>query len=80
MSENQVAEQLRNDARQFCLKVAQGLGEDSFHPDIGKISGEDLIMKQIEQRKMVVLITGPDFQPHLTAVDKVLKDYVEVME
>ena len=80
MSENQVAEQLRNDAQLLCLKVAQGLGDASFHPDVGKISGGDLIMKQIEQRKMVVMITGPDFRPHLIAVDKVLKDYVEVME
>ena len=45
-----------------------------------KNSGADIIMKQIEQRKMVVMITGPNFRPHLVAVDEGLKDYVEVME
>ncbi len=80
MSENPVAEQLRKDARQLCLKVAQSSGEAYTHPDVGKNSGGGFIMKQIEQRKMVVMITGPDFRPYLVAIDEGLKDYVEVME
>jgi hypothetical protein len=80
MSENPGAEQLRKDAQQLCLKVAQVSGDAYTHPDVGKISGGGMIMKQIEQRKMVVMITGPDFRPYLVAVDEGLKDYVEVME
>jgi hypothetical protein len=80
MSENPGAEQLRKDARQLCLKVAQSSGDAYIHPDVGKNSGGGFIMKQIEQRKMVVMITGPNFRPHLVAVDEGLKDYVEVME
>jgi len=80
MSENPAAEQLRKDAQQLCLKVAQGSRGAYTHPEVGKNSGGGFIMKQIEQRKMVVMITGPNFRPHLVAVDEGLKDYVEVME
>lgn len=80
MSENSTAEELRKDAQQLCLKVAQGTGDAYIHPEVGKNSGGGFIMKQIEQRKMVVMITGPNFRPHLVAVDEGLKDYVEVME
>ena len=64
MSENPGAEQLRKDARQLCLKVAQSSGDAYIHPDVGKNSGGGFIMKQIEQRKMVVMITGPMVGPH----------------
>ncbi len=80
MSETPEAEQLRKDAKQLCLKVAQGSGDAYIHPDVGKISGGDLIMRQIQQRKKVVMITGPDFRPHVIAVDEGLKDYIEVLE
>ena len=80
MSENPVSEELRKDAQLLCLKVAQGSGDAYTHPDVGQDSGGSLIMKQIEQRKMVVMITGPDFRPYLVAVDEGLRDYVEVME
>jgi hypothetical protein len=80
MSENLTAEQLRKDAQQLCLNVAQSSGDAYIHPEVGKNSGGGFVMKQIEQRKMVVMITGPNFRPHLVAVDEGLKDYVEVME
>lgn len=80
MSETSSAEQLRKDAQQLCLNVAQASGDAFIQPEVGKNSGGSFIMKQIEQRKMVVMITGPNFRPHLVAVDEGLKDYVEVME
>ena len=80
MSENLEAEQLRKDAEQLCLKVAQVSGDSYIQPEGGKNSGGSFILKQIEQRKMVVMITGPNFRPHLVAVDEGLKDYIEVME
>ena len=80
MRANPEAEQLRKDARQLCLKVAQGSGDAYIDPKVGKNMGGRLIMKQIEQRKMVVMITGPDFQPYLVVVYEELKDYIAVME
>jgi hypothetical protein len=37
-------------------------------------------MKRIEEREIVVMITGPDFQPHLVFVDEGLKHYMDVMQ
>jgi len=80
MTESAVTEALQKDARLFCLKVVQGLGGSFTYPGDDGSSGGDSIMKRIEERDMIVMITGPHFQPHLVFVDEDLKHYLDVMQ
>jgi hypothetical protein len=80
MTETAVTEALRKDARLFCSKVVQGLGDSFTCPGDDHSSSGDLIMKRIEAREIIVMITGPNFQPHLVFVDEELKHYMDVMQ
>ena len=76
MDTNQVAE-VQRDAQLLCLMVAQGLSEDDARSHLGGISAAGKTMRMIERHELVVMISGPDFTPHLFTVDQGLKDYCE---
>jgi hypothetical protein len=80
MAETAVTEALRKDARLFCLKVVEGLGDSFTCPGDDHAPSGTAIMKRIEARQIIVMITGPNFQPHLVFVDEDLKHYMDVMQ
>jgi len=79
MSKLSPVRQLQQDAQRLCTKVSADLKDIYTESGLDQAVGNELIMEKIKQRRMVLMVTGPDFQPYLVGVDEGLRDYIEVM-